>query len=202
MKIGELDIKKAYFGVKELTPNNAYLGDVPIKKDEGIPNDEIWYTSSNNDIVEPYDISAFPTILSNVYADSKGIIKFETNIEKIANYAFYECEKLISITIPNSVTSIDENAFSECTGLTSVSIPNSVISIGLEAFYDCSGLTSVTIPNSVTSIGSSAFQDCTNLTSISYTGTITQWNAITKGYNWNNNILATVVHCTDGDVAI
>lgn len=41
MKIGELDIKKAYFGAKELTPDNAYLGDVPIKKDEGIPNDEI-----------------------------------------------------------------------------------------------------------------------------------------------------------------
>ena len=32
MKIGELDIKKAYFGVKEITSDNAYLGDIPIKK--------------------------------------------------------------------------------------------------------------------------------------------------------------------------
>ena len=66
----------------------------------------------------------------------------------------------ISVTIPNSVTSIGNDAFHGCYGLTSVTIPNSVTSIGNDAFYDCSGLTSVTIPNSVTSIGSYAFGYC------------------------------------------
>ena len=48
----------------------------------------------------------------------------------------------------------------------SVIIPNSVTTIGKYAFYDCSGLTSVTIPNSVTSIGYGAFSGCLGLTSI------------------------------------
>jgi hypothetical protein len=38
------------------------------------------------------------------------------------------------------------------------------------------------------------------LISISYTGKISQWNAITQGAGWNQNIPATVVHCSDGDV--
>ena len=85
--------------------------------------------------------------------------------------------KLTSVTIPNSVTSIGNNAFDICSGLTSVTIGNSVTSIGYSAFNGCSGLTSITIPNSVTSIGERAFQDCSNITSV-------VWNA--KSCNsWN-----------------
>lgn len=43
---------------------------------------------------------------------------------------------------------------------TSVTIPNSVTSIDNSSFYNCSSLTSVTIPNSVTSIGDDAFRGC------------------------------------------
>ena len=80
--------------------------------------------------------------------------------------AFYECSMLISVTIPDSVTSIGDSAFYGCTSLTSVTIPDSVTSIGGSAFEDCTGLTSVTIPDSVTSIGYEAFYGCTGLTSV------------------------------------
>ena len=84
----------------------------------------------------------------------------------IGDFAFYDCNDLTSITIPNSVTSIGKWAFQGCSGLTSVTIPNSVTSIGDLAFNSCSGLTSVTIGNGVTSIGESAFSGCSGLTSI------------------------------------
>jgi hypothetical protein len=79
---------------------------------------------------------------------------------------FQNCSGLTSITIPNSVTSIEHDAFSGCSGLTSITIPNSVTSIENGTFLECSGLTSVTIPNSVTSIGNWAFRYCNNLTTI------------------------------------
>ena len=71
---------------------------------------------------------------------------------------------MVSVIIPNSVTSIGSGAFYGCTGLTSVTIPNSVTSIGSNAFENCTCLVSVIIPNSVTSIDSNAFYGCTGLT--------------------------------------
>ena len=72
--------------------------------------------------------------------------------------AFYNCTTITSVTIPNSVTSIDENTFQGCTNLTSVTIGNSVTNIGISAFENCTSLTSITIPQSVTNIGGSCFR--------------------------------------------
>ena len=53
---------------------------------------------------------------------------------KIGNYAFAYCSLLVSIVIPNSVTSIGDYAFQGCRSIASIFIPNSVISIGEDAF--------------------------------------------------------------------
>ena len=68
---------------------------------------------------------------------------------------------------------------------TSFTIPDGVTSIGDIAFRGCLGLESIVIPDSVTSIGVCTFDDCSGLTSISYSGTKAQWNAISKGSDWN-----------------
>ncbi|MCQ2449039.1 MAG: leucine-rich repeat domain-containing protein, partial [Clostridia bacterium] len=91
----------------------------------------------------------------------------------IAGSAFYYCTGLMSITIPDSVTSIGDYAFAWCRGLTSITIPNSVTTIGDGAFYFCTGLTSITIPDSVTTIGDYAFGGCTGLTNITIPDSVT-----------------------------
>ena len=126
------------------------------------------------------DCNSLPVIDNIRYADTYLV---ETVDKSLSSYtikdgtkwigftAFQDCSKLTSITIPNSVTSIERSAFSGCSRLTSVTIPNSVTSIGNYAFQDCSGLTSITIPESVKSIGmGGTFQSCTALKSV-------RWNA-------------------------
>ena len=129
-----------------------------------VPLNEIWYTATAK--VVPYRPDEFgTTITSNVWdsESGKGVITFNANVTKIGYYAFYECKKLKTITIPDSVNEIRDYAFSYCTSLTSVTIPNSVTSIGDYAFSDCNSLTSVNIPDSVTEIGAGAFSYCTSL---------------------------------------
>ena len=79
--------------------------------------------------------------------------------------AFATC-RFTSITLPNSVTSIEDWAFWCCRSLTSITIPNSVTCIGEWAFSWCSKLTSLSIGSSVTNIGEKAFYKCSKLTSI------------------------------------
>jgi uncharacterized repeat protein (TIGR02543 family) len=93
-------------------------------------------------------------------------------VTSIGRSAFhYRIHGEVSVTIPNSVTSIGQSAFSLCS-MTSVVIPGSVASIGDSAFAECGHLTSVTIPASVTSIGASAFAH-SGLTSVTIPNTVT-----------------------------
>ena len=94
-------------------------------------------------------------------------------VSEIKSYVFVG-PWLKSLTIPNSVTSIDNYAFMNCSSLSKVEFPNSITSIGAYAFSGCSRLTEMIIPDSVTSIGASAFRGCTGLTNIVLSNSITE----------------------------
>ena len=98
-----------------------------------------------------------------------------------------------SITIDGvsyCVTTIGSHAFYSCDSLTSITIPNSVTSIVDYAFYGCSSLTSITIPDSITTISDYAFWDCDSLTiyceaELKPEGWDTDWNYDNRPVIWN-----------------
>lgn len=103
--------------------------------------------------------------------------------------AFFGCDELTEISIPNGVTHIVRGAFRGCSSLTEISIPDSMISIGGGAFYNTPWLDrereknpivvvngividaqtasgKVTIPEGVTVIGDMAFTNCKDITEV------------------------------------
>ena len=88
--------------------------------------------------------------------------------------AFLYSAELTSVSIPNTVTTIESCAFKGCSELATIIIPNSVTSIGSSAFSECSSMTSFTIPNSITTIESGTFSECKSLTTIEIPNTITK----------------------------
>ena len=71
----------------------------------------------------------------------------------------------ITIALRNGTKSISPSCFASIPKIVSVSIPNTVTTIGNKAFMGCK-LSNITIPNSVTSIGINALMNCENLTQI------------------------------------
>ena len=69
---------------------------------------------------------------SRPFKDLTNIKTFEfgSEVERIPAYLCYGLSGLTSVTIPNSVTEIDNEAFSDCSGLTSIKV------VGGNSVYD------------------------------------------------------------------
>lgn len=93
-------------------------------------------------------------------------ITIGNSVESINDFAFYGCYGLKSLVIPNSVTYIGESAFSGCAKITSATLSESLTSIEPSVFYFCLQLESINIPESVTSIGKDAFYNCSNMKTV------------------------------------
>ena len=87
-------------------------------------------------------------------------------VKSIAQMAFYNQDAIRSVTIPDTVLTIEHGAFADCKMLTSVVIGDGVQTIDENAFYDCLNLASVVIGKAVSSIDSDAFKNCKKLVEI------------------------------------
>lgn len=135
------------------------------------PDNEIWYTSTDGNVVTPYRTDAGyyggSAIVSNEYSNGKGVIRFDNNVTKIGANAFRKCSTLASIYFPGTLTRIEESAFSECSSMSMPDLPASLTSIGSGAFWGCDGIVDVYIPDSVNEFGYGIFEACQNLRSFS-----------------------------------
>lgn len=89
-------------------------------------------------------------------------------VVRIAERAFYNCENLNSIELPDSITDIGASAFRGCSGLTSVSLPDGLKAISSDCFHGCTDLRAVDIPSSVQQISERAFYECESLEEMAF----------------------------------
>lgn len=132
--------------------------------------DDLEYNIGTAKITYTTDANGNVTITKFDEGDETSIQIPETidggKVKTIGANAFADCSSLTSITLPQSLTNIENLAFARCTALQNINIPQDVTNIGVSAFLRCKSLTNITIPSGVTSIKTSAFALCTSIKSI------------------------------------
>ena len=78
-----------------------------------------------------------------------------SKLERICPYAFSDCSDLRTLSLPDSLTAIEERAF-ESSGIRDIDLGDGLLTVGVSAFDNCVFET-VIIPDSLISIGEGAF---------------------------------------------
>lgn len=94
-------------------------------------------------------------------------------VEEIADFAFYNCDTMETIQLPETLTTIGSFAFYGCDCLERVDVSKQVRMIGNGAFSCCAKLKNITLPEGLRTIAKSTFYKCPNLQNIALPSTIT-----------------------------
>lgn len=147
----KIDGKPTRDKIKEA--NQFLTGDIVIPE-------KITYMGAEFEVTEMKD-SAF------YYANNITSLIINAKLTSIPNQAFANCEKLVSVILPENVKSIGENAFSY-SGIDSIVLPDGLESLGSRVFFQCQNLTSVNIPTSLKHIPAYCFSYCKALPQLAF----------------------------------
>lgn len=126
------------------------------------------------------------------FSDQLTSVTIPVSVTTIEELAFNGCSNLSSINIGNlSLTTISDGCFDGCTSLQHITIPNTVTTIGDDAFKN-SGLNEAVIPNSVISIGYDSFANCENIEYVTLGNSVTTINGYAF-YNCTNSNFTSII---------
>lgn len=112
-----------------------------------------------------YDLSGNPSWVRFDRNKVKSLV-VEEGITGIGKYAFYYCENLKKISLPNSLIRIGASSFAGCSSLTNIEIPVAVKYIEHSAFAYCRSIQQVQILSTKIEIAAFAFGYCDDLSSV------------------------------------
>ncbi len=142
---------------------------------KSMPTTTMAYCPALRNVTFGPTLTAIPT--NTFYGSGIVSITIPENITSIGQKAFYNCKSLTDITMHDGVTSLGSQCFQNATALLSITVPNGVTVIPVDCFNGCSSLQSVTMSDSVTSMAGYTFRNCTSLTSVTLSDNITSIGA-------------------------
>lgn len=147
----------------------------------GEPTDSIFY--SGRSTITHFEEFEYFTGVTQIpsrcfaYLTKMTVIVLPNTITTIKPYAFGASATtgsgLVSITLPDSIRTLDNFAFTGCQSLKTVIFNDTLTTIGNSAFNGCKSLNNIILPNSLTSLGESVFNGCTSLSNVSIPASIT-----------------------------
>lgn len=175
-KTGE-DYQSQYGGVEYV--DNSQFADLTyeiVGNEYAVVTGLTKYGETQNMFSIPDNVDGVPVTIIGEKAfykcENVEVIILPDTITEIGEEAFYECRKITHISIPPKVTVIPDSAFERCNSLDSLYVPDGVVSIGKSAFANC-GFSELFLPDTLTEIGASAFSGCYNLKFVIVTENVT-----------------------------
>ncbi|GMH81592.1 hypothetical protein TL16_g08981 [Triparma laevis f. inornata] len=140
------------------------------------------------DVVEVIVPDSFTEINLNAFRGCINMKKLSfgkaSKLKIVKEGAFYDCQTLSEIKLPEGLDEIAESGFYNC-GVTKIVIPKWCTEIGDRAFYGCRNLSEVKVPEGLKKIGKFAFADCPMLETIK----------LKKGTEIDDTSFAAVTNC-------
>lgn len=152
---------------------------------------EVFHRTTYTKVIVPDTVTSIGDRCFSLSYDLEEVIFSEhSELKSIGNRAFYECNSLVTVTLPDGVEEVGDEAFSG-TSVKSLNITDALVRAGRDAFYDISANktgyivygkvlykyvgsdVSAVVPSGVVSIASGAFENNSVLTSISIPASVT-----------------------------
>lgn len=112
-----------------------------------------------------YQCQNLKTVRRSADSATEEVVKLPNRLKSIGTYAFYNCTSMKFIVLPSDLVKVGESAFCN-SGIKAVTIPSSVSVIEQETFLGCPYLEKVVISAGVTQIKEKAFEDCAVLSEV------------------------------------
>lgn len=137
------------------------------------PQDVTWSFDSRSGVMtirgkgdmDVYDTGAKPAPWSEFRDCIKSVI-VAAGVESVGTYAFSNCTKLNSVSLPVTLKTIEGSAFAGCTSLVDITLPDGLEYLYDYAFRDCESLRTINIPESVIKISRYVFHGCNSIADV------------------------------------
>ena len=117
----------------------------------------------------------------------KTAVSLPESVTTIDDWAFAGCSSLVQITLSKKLTEIGYCGFSDCTSLESITIPYGVTCLKEGAFENCNSLTSIKLPESIEYIGEYAFSGCGPLVDVTIPSGVKDIGM--NAFNWCESLI-------------
>lgn len=134
------------------------------------------YKGNPETLVLPAQIDGIPVteIRENAFYKCETLkkVSLPQSITKLGNYSFFGCTSLITADLGCSAAEIPDGAFYGCCSLETISFGKNLKVIDDYAFYGCESIEQLSLPDSITDIGEYGFAECKNLSSAELGGNL------------------------------
>ena len=183
---------------EKVSINNSTLGNPKSLKEVKINDENEKYKFEDGLVLSKDGKKIYACLITK----EEDTYNFSNEIDEIGPYAFFKCNNLKYIYIPENVNRIGERAFGYCSNLKEIRInSNSLCPL---TFIGDDALETAVFGKNVQRFDYGIFSSCNNIKNITYLGTMDEWSStLGKTNSWKNgNTSITKIICSDGEISL